>query len=92
MLIGRPGGEHSPWQIVERATGFHLPYPTMLHRMAFPLFIKTRNPMRKLSTLLLALLGFVSVSAQNLTLEKGVNIPFVGSGFADRPRSARTRG
>jgi len=56
----------------------------MLHRMAFPLFIKTRNPMRKLSTLLLALLGFVSVSAQNLTLEKGDNIAFVGSGFADR--------
>jgi glucose/arabinose dehydrogenase/mono/diheme cytochrome c family protein len=40
--------------------------------------------MRKLSTLLLALLGFASVSAQNLTLEKGDNIAFVGSGFADR--------
>ena len=40
--------------------------------------------MRKLSTLLLALLGFTSVSAQNLTLEKGDNIAFVGSGFADR--------
>jgi len=53
-------------------------------RMAFPLFTKTRNPMRKLSTLLFALLGFASVSAQNLTLEKGDNIAFVGSGFADR--------
>ena len=40
--------------------------------------------MRKLSTLLLALLGFASVSAQNLTLEKGDNIAFVGSGLADR--------
>ena len=40
--------------------------------------------MRKLSTLLLALLGFVSVSAQNLTLEKGDNIALVGSGLADR--------
>ncbi|MEY3812889.1 MAG: hypothetical protein RL495_836, partial [Verrucomicrobiota bacterium] len=40
--------------------------------------------MRKLPTLLLALLGFASVSAQNLTLEKGDNIAFVGSGFADR--------
>jgi len=40
--------------------------------------------MRKLSTLLLALLGFASVSAQNLTLKKGDNIAFVGSGFADR--------
>ncbi len=40
--------------------------------------------MRKLFTLLLALLGFASVSAQNLTLEKGDNIAFVGSGLADR--------
>jgi len=40
--------------------------------------------MRKLSTLLLALLGFASVSAQTLTLEKGDNIAFVGSGLADR--------
>ena len=40
--------------------------------------------MRKLFTLLLTLLGFASVSAQNLTLEKGDNIAFVGSGLADR--------
>ncbi|MCX8488891.1 MAG: GDSL-type esterase/lipase family protein, partial [Opitutales bacterium] len=40
--------------------------------------------MRKLFTLLLTVLGFASVSAQNLTLEKGDNIAFVGSGLADR--------
>jgi len=40
--------------------------------------------MRKLFTLLLTVLGFTSVSAQNLTLEKGDNIAFVGSGLADR--------
>ena len=38
--------------------------------------------MRKLSTLLLALLGVASVSAQPLALEKGDNIAFVGSGQA----------
>ena len=39
-----PPEEHSPWQIVERATGFPLPCPTMPHRMAFPFFTNTRNP------------------------------------------------
>ena len=40
--------------------------------------------MRKLPLLLLAFCGLVSVRAQNLTLEKGDNIAFVGSGLADR--------
>ncbi|MEY4132552.1 MAG: hypothetical protein RL592_610 [Verrucomicrobiota bacterium] len=52
--------------------------------MALLFFNQNQKPMRKLSTLLLALLGFASVSAQNLTLEKGDNIAFVGSGLADR--------
>jgi hypothetical protein len=42
--------------------------------------------MRKLPTLLLALLGFAAVSAQNLTLEKGDNIAILDRGFASVER------
>ncbi len=52
-------------------------------RMASP-FLPIPKIMRKLLTLLLALTGFASVSAQNLTLQKGDNIAFIGNGLADR--------
>ncbi len=55
----------------------------MPSRMALP-FLPIPKTMRKLLTLLLALTGLTSVAAENLALQKGDNIAFIGSGLADR--------
>jgi len=67
----------------KNATFEPLPDVVMPPRMTATFYPKLKT-MPKLLTVLLALTGFVTASAQPLTLEKGDNIAFVGSGLADR--------